>query len=116
VADNDKSPSLSAPVLSEADAGGRAAQLTELRAALTALGIQSVLARRHRLVLRSDGGPYEQSGRTDPSLHIFIGTAMLVATTDGTAYTLAGLGQYPVSDPSAAAIVLVQLDCVGTRP
>ena len=45
--------------------------LTELQAALSGLGIQCVLARRHRLVLRYTENPVPPSGRTDPTLHVF---------------------------------------------
>jgi hypothetical protein len=111
VDDANESPAASAPcepVLSEPEASRRVLQLSELQASLTALGVRSVLARNHRLVLRYNSESYEPSGLTDPKLHVFIAGDTLVATTDGTTYTMADFGQYSASDPAAAAAVLAR--------
>jgi hypothetical protein len=63
-----------------------AALLRELKAELSALGIESVLARNHRLVLRYNAGPLDPSGLTDPQLHIFTAAGKQVATTDGAVF------------------------------
>jgi hypothetical protein len=111
VDDANENPAASAPrepVLSEPEASRRVLLLSELQASLTALGVRSVLARNHRLVLRYNSESYEPSGLTDPKLHVFVAADTLIATTDGTAYTLADFGQYPASDPATAATVLAQ--------
>jgi hypothetical protein len=86
----------------------RSALLAALRDALDERGARSVLTRNQRLVLRYNQAPCEPSGPTDPQLHILApsGPARVV-TTDGTAYRLAGGGQWPVSDPGTAAAALI---------
>jgi hypothetical protein len=93
-----------APVLDETDAYLQACALSELQSALSALGVQSVRARRHRLVLRyNDPPPLLPSGPTSPTLHIFGPDRTHIATTDGTAYRLDDGRELPASDPASAA-------------
>jgi hypothetical protein len=65
-------PTMSAsPVLDESEATRRTLVLSELQAALAALGVQSVRAARHGLVLHySASPPLAPSGPTDPTLHV----------------------------------------------
>jgi len=77
--------------------------LTELQAALSGLGIQCVLARRHRLVLRYTENPVSPSGLTDPTLHVFAPAGTRIVSTDGITYRLDTGLQFPVLDPAAAA-------------
>lgn len=67
------------------------------------LGIASILARKHRLVLRYTDGI---AGLTDPELHILGPAQIRVATTDGTVYRLASAREYPTADPAAAAALI----------
>jgi hypothetical protein len=90
-------------ILAEADVTRRMLLLTELQSTLAAQGAQSVLARRHRIVLRADQ-PIGPSGLTNPELHIFAPGGTYIATTDGTTYRLASGPEYPVDDPAGAAI------------
>jgi hypothetical protein len=91
-------------VLSEDEAASRALLLGELQAALAGIGVRSVVARNHRLVLRWNiPGPFRPSGPTDPQLHIFGPAGTTVATTDGIAYHLTAGQQCPADDPAAAA-------------
>ena len=90
------------PVLTDAEATSRTRLLADLRAELASLGIRSILARNHRLVLRYNTVPGEPSGLTDPELHI-LGASADVATTDGSTYTLASGSTHPAADPAAAA-------------
>jgi hypothetical protein len=56
------------PILDDAEVAKRTLLLGELYAALAALGVRCVLARRHRLVLRyNDTPPLAESGPTDPA-------------------------------------------------
>lgn len=95
------------PVLSDDEAASRMRLLADLRAALSALGIQSLLARRQRLVLvsRYMEGPFDPSGLTDPQLHVFLPSGALSVTTDGVSYRLAKQ-KFPVEEPSAAAAAI----------
>lgn len=102
-------------VLDQDDATRQSLLLAELQAALTARGTRSVLARRHRLVLRSGDNPYEPSGPTRPELHIFTAHGTLVTTTDGQDYHLPGSQPYPASDPHATALALTSSH-PGTHP
>ena len=95
-----------APILSGTEANRRMLLLADLQAALAAHDIASVLARNHRLVLRSERGPCEPSGPTDPQLHIFTRDGTDVATTDGITYSLASGTEYPAGDPAATAALL----------
>jgi hypothetical protein len=96
-----------APILEESEAARRTFVLCELQAALAALGVQSVRAARHRLVLRyNDPPPLLPSGPTDPTLHIFSPAGTLVATTDGTVYRLDDGQEFPASDPGTAAATI----------
>lgn len=95
------------PILDEAEAARRILLLAELQAALSALGVQSVRAGRHRLVLRyNNPPPLLPSGPTDPTLHIFGPANTLIATTDGTIYRLDDGQESPASDPAAAAAAI----------
>lgn len=91
----------------------RLALLAELRDALSAQGIGSVVARNHRIVLRFNASPYEPSGLTNPGLHILGGERIEAVTTDGAAYHLPGNRQCSVSDPAGAALMIAQAadDC-----
>jgi hypothetical protein len=96
------------PVLATREASRRATLLADLQAALAAQGVRSVLARRHRLVLRGGrttpiGARPEPSGPTDPQLHILGPDATEIATTDGTTYHVASGTRYPAGGPAAAA-------------
>jgi hypothetical protein len=94
------------PILAQPEANRRMLLLTELRAALTDLGLACVLARKHRLVLRYNHSPIGASGLTDPQLHVFSPDGTIIATTDGTAYLLDSGSRYPASDPAAAALAI----------
>ena len=96
----------SPPVLSRAEATRRLLLLADLQAALAARDIRSVLARNHRLVLRSERVPCERSGLTDPRLHIFARDGTDSATTDGTTYSLASGTTYTAGDPVAIAALM----------
>jgi hypothetical protein len=94
-------------VLDNDEAARRTLLLSELQAALAALGVQSIRARRHRLVLRyNDPPPLMPSGPTDPTLHVFTPAGTRVATTDGTAYRLDDGQELPAADPTAAAAAI----------
>jgi hypothetical protein len=95
-----------APILSDLEADRRLLLLTELQAALSLLGVRSVLARNQRLVLRYRTAPHEPSGLTDPQLHIFTGAGKRVATTDGEVYQLDQGGQFTARDAAAAATLI----------
>lgn len=91
------------PVLTDEAASRRTAQLADLRSALAAQGVSSVLAGTHRLVLRGEPHRYEPSGPTDPRLYIFTPGGTDIATANGRAYLLASGGAYPAADPVQAA-------------
>lgn len=90
------------PVLPESEATLRVTLLAELQSALAAPGIQSVLVRNRRLVLRASG-PWEPSGPTEPHLHVFLADGTEKVTTDGTKYHFTSGPAYPADDPQAAA-------------
>ncbi len=96
----------SPPILPRAEANRRMLLLADLQAALAAHEIRSVLARNHRLVLRSEPVPCEPSSPTDPQLHIFAHDGTDIATTDGTTYSLASGTKYPAGDPAATAALM----------
>jgi hypothetical protein len=105
-----------APILDDAEAARRVLTLTYLQAALTETGIQSTLARNHRLVLRSsEKGPQAPSGQTDPRLHIFLPDGQRTATTNGTSYQLDNGRAIPTEDPAAAAAFIHQNQTAATR-
>lgn len=80
--------------------------LAELQAALPAAGLQSVVAGRHRLVLRySEQPPHALSGETDPTLHIYGGVPDAI-TTDGGSYRLRSGREFPISEPGALVAAL----------
>jgi hypothetical protein len=98
---------LDSPVLDEPEADRRALMLAELQAALTTFDVSTVLARRHRLVLRySDPPPLAPSGPTSPTLHIFAPDGTRTATTDGSVYQLEDGRTFPVGNPAAAAAAI----------
>ncbi len=98
-----------APSMSQAEADRRRAILGQLKDALTARRITSVLAGRRTLVLRSaEGGErrrgYGEPARPgDPQLYVFAAADVHVVTTDGEAYWFADGRRCPAADPSAAA-------------
>lgn len=99
--------SLASPVLDEPEADRQALMLAELQAALTALDVNTVLARRHRLVLRySDPPPLAPSGPTSPSLHIFAPDGTRTAIADGSVYQLDDGRTFPIGDPATAAAAI----------
>lgn len=91
------------PVLAESEVTRRLMLLVELQAALAAHGVQSLLVRNRRIVLRAQGSGLEPSGPTDPQLHIFVGDGTQIATTDGARYEFTTGPAHPASDPQAAA-------------
>ena len=101
-----EAPSSSPPILARAEAERMMLMLAELQAALAALGVRSVLARNHRLVLQYNRVPSGPSGMTDPQLHIFAPGGTDIATTDGSTYHLASGQEYPAADPAAAAALI----------
>jgi len=103
------------PILADAEVALRMLLLAELQAALVELGFHSVLARNQRLVLQYNQRPCEPSGLTDPDLHIFTPDGTGIATTDGATYALPGGRNCPVSDPGAAAAILVRSHRVAQR-
>jgi hypothetical protein len=97
----------SAPILDQTEADHRTLLLSELQAALAALGVQSIRASRHRLVLRyNNPPPLMPSGPTNPTLHVFTPAGTRVATTDGTAYRLDDGQEYPATDPATTAAAI----------
>lgn len=98
--------SASPPILAEAEVCRRMLLLSELQAALAALGVRSVLARNHRLVLRYGGGPCEPSGLTNPTLHILRPDCAAIATTDGGTYRLSSGQEYSADDSGATATAI----------
>jgi hypothetical protein len=93
-------------VLAEAEVSVRMLLLAELQAALAASAVRCVLARNHRLVLRSSEAPFEPSGLTDPSLYVLFDDRTRSATTDGTTYRLDNGEELPVGDPVAVAALI----------
>jgi len=91
------------PVLGQSEVTSRVTLLAELQAALAALGIQSVLVRKRRLVLRSAGTGLEPSGPTNPQLHVFAPGGTEIATTDAARYEFTTGSAFPAADPQAAA-------------
>jgi len=94
------------PVLGEAEAERRMGLLADLKVALDARGVSSVLARRRRLVLRYDLSPCPPSGLTDPQLHVFAAGSHSVVITDGLRYSLWPGRSCPADDPCAAAAAI----------
>jgi len=90
--------------------------LAELQDALAALGVRSVLARNHRLVLHYNHSPCEPSGLTNPELHIFAADGTDIVTTDGGTYRLANGNECPAGDPAAAATVIGHGPPTPTKP
>jgi hypothetical protein len=106
-ADSEHQATPGAPILDDAEAARRLLALTYLQAALIESGIQSTLARNHRLILRySEKAPLEPSGQTDPRLHIFLPDETRTVTTDGTSYLLDDGHAIPAADPAAAAALI----------
>ncbi len=91
------------PILGTDEVDRRMGALASLQSALEELGVDSVLTRRHRIVLRYSESPCPPSGLTDPELRIFIAGRQALATTDGACYRLGSRQQFPVSNPAAAA-------------
>lgn len=89
------------PVLEDAEVACRVTLLAELQVALTSRGIQSLLVRNRRLVLRRAGTGLERSGPTEPQLHVFLADGNDVVTTDCTSYQLASGPAYPAEYPCA---------------
>jgi hypothetical protein len=102
-----------APILTGTEADNRRLLLAELQRALSALGVDSVLARNHRLVLRYNLAPYEPSGPTDPQLHVFAPHGQCAVTTDEAVYRLPGGRECPVADPGAAAAAIMTVTAEG---
>jgi hypothetical protein len=96
------------PILDETEVTHRMLRLGELQSALSGLGIECVLARNHRLVLRYNTVPCEPSGLTNPELHIFTPRGTTTATTDGTTYLFGDGRQLPAGNPAAAAALIAQ--------
>ncbi len=94
------------PILTGPDAARRLLLLSDLQTALAGLGIRSVLARTHRIVLRPPAAQCDPSGQVNPRLHIFTPAGTAIATTDGTAYHLASGHDCPAADPAAAATLI----------
>ena len=97
-------------ILADADVARRMILLAVLQDALAALGVRSILARNHRLVLQYSRVPSGPSGQTDPQLHIFAPDGTDIATTDGSTYNLASGEKCPAGDPASAATLIT------TRP
>jgi hypothetical protein len=103
------------PVLSDAEASRRTALLERLRETLTGLGVECVLARNRRLVLRYNQSPLEPSGLTELRLHVFGPGGKDIVTTDGASYRLASGAKCGTDDPAgAAALVVSALGLAGT--
>ena len=94
------------PVLSVEQAVHRAELLADLQSALAAHGLDSVLVRNRRLVLRSGGRRMDPSGPTDPQLHIFVPDGKDIATSDGADYHFLSGPVHPADDPCGAASAL----------
>lgn len=88
--------------LTAAAASRRAELLGTLGAALAARGVESLLACRHRLVLRADRpcGPCDPA---DPRLYVFGPGGTEVVATDGGQYRFASGAACPVAEPARAA-------------
>jgi hypothetical protein len=95
-----------ASILDDAEADSRRLLLAILQAALAELGVQSTLARKHRLVLRYSDGIAEPHGLTDPQLYVFTESGQAKVTTNGTAYQLTGGQELPAANPAAAAAII----------
>jgi hypothetical protein len=89
-------------ILTAAAASRRAALLGTLGAALAAREVESLLACRHRLVLRADRpcGPCDPA---DPRLYVFGPGGTEVVATDGCQYRFASGATCPVAEPGRAA-------------
>jgi hypothetical protein len=95
-------------VLTETEAASRLRLLADLKTELASLGIPSVLARNHRLVLRYNTVPCEPSGPTDPQLHILVPAGTEIATTNGSTYALSSGRTHAATDPAAAARLIAR--------
>jgi hypothetical protein len=91
------------PILDHREVARRVTLLAELQAALAALGIQSVLVRNRRIVLRAASKGWEPSGPTDPQLYVFAPDDTEIVTTDGALYQFVSGAACPADDPLAAA-------------
>lgn len=96
----------STSILRPAEAERRLVLLSKLQSALAAHGLNSLLARNHRLILHGDRSTSAPSGLTDPQLHIFLPEGTDIATTDGSTYQLASGDQHLGGDPAAVAAVI----------
>jgi hypothetical protein len=92
-----------APSLSGPEADHRKAILNQLKDALEARRISSVVVGRHTLVLRS-GGCGAPPKSADPQLHIFVAGGIDIVTTDGDVFRFTSGHTHPAADPSGAAL------------
>ncbi len=100
------------PILDDDVVARRMFLLAGLHYQFDGLGVQCVLARRQRLVLRYNSeGPHKPSGLTDPHLYVFLSGGSQVVTTDGANYRL-GSDEFPVGDPAAAAVAICAMQPV----
>ena len=106
----------STPILSRAQADRRMLLLAELQTSLAGLGVRSVLARHHRLVLQYNRVPSGPSGMTDPQLRILTPDGTDIATTDGRTYNLASGEKCPAGEPAAAATLIRHGQHAAPRP
>ena len=98
--------SANSPVLADTEVSHRMRLLSELQAALAVHGVEAVLARTHRLVLKYGASPCPASGLINPKLHI-LSPRPGIATTDGCTYYLSWGQTFPVTDPIAAGEAIV---------
>ena len=95
------------PTLRPSEVADRVGALAKLQSALAALGIRCVLARHHRLVLRSPAVSRCSSGQTDPRPHVLAADGPCTVITDGTAYRLDTGQVLQAADPATAAALIV---------
>jgi hypothetical protein len=94
------------PVLDDDVVARRMFLLAGLHYQFDRLGVQCVLARCQRLVLRYNSeGPHKPSGLTDPHLYVFLSGGSQIVTTEGANHRL-GSDEFPVDDPAAAAVAI----------
>ena len=96
-------------ILADQEAETRRKLLAHLRSALATLGVTSILARNHRLILRYNMSPGQPSGLIDPVLHVFANTGRKAVTTDGTVFRLDGEAEFPVTDVNAVARLISEI-------
>jgi hypothetical protein len=96
------------PVLEDAEAERRRLLLARLQSVFLELGIECMLARNHKLVLRYSDGAAGPNGLTDPALWVFLPSGTVTITTDGADYQLDDSREFPVADTSAAAAAICQ--------